>query len=174
MRNRPSTLRSVVTLLAVATICICVGLALRKTLLARSPSPRIEYTLLDGTHTSSDHWRGKVVLVNFWSTDCQSCVHEMTQLIATDREFVSRGFETLAVSMSYDPPSYVTRFATSRQLPFGVTIDRDGVIAKRFGDVEFTPVSFLIDRHGDIFKRFVGELDREELQKSVDKLLSES
>ena len=137
-------------------------------------APQVGYTLLDGQKGSIDRMRGKVVLVNFWATSCATCVHEMPQIVATHQKFKSRGYETLAVAMSYDPPVYVANFAESRKLPFGVAIDNTGSIAKSFGDVQLTPTTFLIDKRGHIVKRYVGEPDFAALHKLVEALLSEA
>ena len=80
-------------------------------------------------------------------------------MAANWRRFSPQGFETLAVSMSYDPPALVSNFAQARALPFGVAIDNTGEIARRFGDVAFTPTSVLIDKHGRVVKRWVGKTD---------------
>jgi peroxiredoxin len=140
----------------------------------RDPSPRFSYTLLDGTPGSSDALRGKVVLVNFWATSCVTCVKEMPDIAATHRRFQARGFETLAVAMSYDPPAFVANFAQSRQLPFGVVIDNTGAIARGFGDVQITPTTFLLDKRGGIVKRYVGTPDFAALHALVEKLLAEA
>ena len=85
---------------------------------AASPAPAVLYTLLDGAKANRA-LRGKVVLVNFWATSCASCVAEMPQIAGTFDQFKGRGFETLAVAMSYDAPALVARFTESRRLPFG-------------------------------------------------------
>ena len=141
---------------------------------SRDPAPNFSYTLLDGAKASTDSLRGKVVLVNFWATSCVSCVKEMPQIVATHRKYQTRGFETLAVAMSYDPPANVSHFAQSRQLPFGVVIDNTGAIAKAFSDVRVTPTTYLIDKRGAIVKRYVGEPDFEALHALVEKLLAEA
>ena len=141
---------------------------------SRDPAPNFSYTLLDGAKASTDSLRGKVVLVNFWATSCVSCVKEMPQIVATHRKYQTRGFETLAVAMSYDPPAYVANFAQSRQLPFGVVIDNTGAIASAFPDVRLTPTTYLIDKKGAIVKRYVGEPDFNELHALVEKLLAEA
>jgi len=140
----------------------------------RDAAPQFGYTLLDGTQGHTAQLRGRVLLVNFWATSCVSCVKEMPQLVATHERFASRGFDTLAVAMSYDPPAYVANFAQTRKLPFGVVIDNTGAIARAFNDTRITPTSFLIDKRGGIVKRYVGEPDFAELQTLVDKLLAEA
>lgn len=139
----------------------------------RDPAPQFEYTLLDGSKGSTQALLGKVLLVNFWATSCVTCVKEMPQIVATHRKYTARGFDTLAVAMSYDPPAYVANFAQSRQLPFGVVIDNTGAIAKGFADVRLTPTTYLIDKRGAIVKRYVGEPDFAELHALVEKLLAE-
>lgn len=137
-------------------------------------APAVAYTRLDGSHSSTDQLRGKVVLVNFWATSCETCMHEMPQIVATHQKFKARGFDTLAVAMSYDPPAYVINYAQTRQLPFDVAIDNTGAIARSFGQVQLTPTSVLIDKHGQIVKRYVGEPDFVALHQLVEKLLAQS
>jgi peroxiredoxin len=134
-------------------------------------APPVSYTLLDGTKAELAQLRGKVVLVNFWATSCTTCVHEMPQIVATHQKFKPRGYETVAVAMSYDPPAYVANFAESRQLPFAVAIDNTGAVAKQFGDVRLTPTTFLINKRGEIVKRYVGEPDFAALHKLLEKAL---
>ena len=122
-------------------------------------APAVSYVLLDGRKGDLAALRGHVVLVNFWATDCAPCVEEMPAIVANWRRFSPQGFETLAVSMSYDPPALVSNFAQARALPFGVVIDNTGEIAHRFGDVAITPTSVLIDKQGRIVKRWVGKTD---------------
>lgn len=136
-------------------------------------APDVTYTMLNGdSHTMAD-MRGKVVLVNFWATSCISCVAEMPELVATHQKFRDRGFETVAVAMSYDTPAYVSQFAESRKLPFKVAFDKSGDVARQFGDVRLTPTSFLINQRGEIVKRYMGAPDFEALHALLDGMLKD-
>jgi peroxiredoxin len=135
-------------------------------------APESNFVLLDGSKTSTSQCRGKVTLVNFWATSCTTCVAEMPQIISTYQQYQSRGFETLAVAMSYDPPSYVVNFTQTRKLPFKVALDNTGAVAKTWGDIQLTPTTFLIDKQGVIVKRYVGTPDFKELNALIDKLLA--
>ncbi|HET7793746.1 MAG TPA: TlpA disulfide reductase family protein [Rhizobacter sp.] len=136
-------------------------------------APDVSFTRLDGSTARLAQLRGKVVLVNFWATTCAICVKEMPQMVATHRKFSSRGYETLAVAMSYDPPVSVVSFTESRRLPFTVVIDNTGAVARSFGDVALTPTSVLINKRGEIVKRYVGEPDFAALHQLVEELLAE-
>ena len=138
------------------------------------PAPPSTFVLLDGSKSTTADLKGKVTLVNFWATTCVSCVKEMPELAATYQKFKDRGFETVAVAMSYDPPSYVVNFAQTRQLPFKVAIDNTGAVAKAWGDIKITPTTFIVNKQGQIVKRYVGEPDFAALHQLLDKLLAES
>jgi peroxiredoxin len=143
--------------------------------LGAAPSaPTVAYTLLDGTAANTGQFRGKVVLVNFWATSCTTCVKEMPQIVATYDRYRARGYDTLAVAMSYDPPAYVVNFVETRKLPFPVAIDNTGAVARSFGDVQLTPTSVLINKRGEIVKRYVGEPDFPALHALIEKLLAEA
>ena len=137
-------------------------------------APQSTFVLLDGSKQSTADMKGKVTLVNFWATSCVTCVAEMPEIIATYNKYQSRGYDTLAVAMSYDPPSYVVNFAETRKLPFKVAIDNTGAVAKAWGDVQLTPTTFLVNKRGEIVKRYVGQPDFVALHQLIEKLLAET
>ncbi len=130
--------------------------------------------LLDGSKRTAADLKGRVTLVNFWATSCVTCVAEMPKIVSTYNKFQSRGYDTLAVAMAYDPPSYVVNYTQTRKLPFQVAIDNTGAVAKAWGDVQLTPTTFLVNKRGEIVKRYVGEPDFAALEKLIEKLLLES
>jgi peroxiredoxin len=138
----------------------------------REAAPESTFVLLDGSVLRTAELQGKVTLVNFWATTCVTCVKEMPALMATHQKYAPRGYETLAVAMSYDPPAWVVNFAQSRQLPFKVALDNTGDIARAWGDVKLTPTTYLVDKQGQIVKRYVGEPDMAALHTLIEKLLA--
>lgn len=140
----------------------------------RAEAPASTFVLLDGTSQSTADLKGKVTLVNFWATSCTTCVAEMPKIIATHDKYHARGFDTLAVAMSYDPPSYVVNFAQTRKLPFAVAIDNTGSVAKAWGDVRLTPTTYIVNKRGEIVKRYIGEPDFAELHRLIEELLAQA
>ena len=135
-------------------------------------APQVSFTTLQGEQFKTSDLRGKVVLVNFWATSCETCMKEMPEMVATFQRYRERGLEFVAVAMPYDQLDYVRAYSESRALPFKVALDSRGEAARRFGDVQFTPTTFLIDREGRIVKQFLGEPDFAELRKLIESHLA--
>ena len=157
-------------LIAVAALAI-IG-ALVFALMDKPSAPAATFITLEGNTIALDDLRGKVVLVNFWATSCPGCIKEMPGMVETYNQYKDRGFEIVAVAMSYDPPNYVANFVQTRQLPFPVALDVDGAHARAFGNVQLTPTSFLIGKDGSILEQKLGELDFVKLKAVLDKELS--
>ena len=137
-------------------------------------APESTFVLLDGSKQTTADMKGKVTLVNFWATSCVTCVAEMPQLVSTFQKYKAQGYDTVAVAMQYDPPSYVVNYTETRQLPFKVAIDNTGANAKAWGDVQLTPTTFLVNKRGQIVKKFVGQPDFSALHVLIEKLLAET
>jgi peroxiredoxin len=133
-------------------------------------APVISLSTLKGSKLTLEQWRGKVVLVNFWATDCTGCIAEMPKLIETYRQFAPRGYEMVAVAMDYDRPDFVVDYTERMALPFTVALDLKGEAARAF-DVHLTPTSFLIDKQGRIVEQYRGQPDFGKLRARVEGLL---
>jgi peroxiredoxin len=136
-------------------------------------APRVTFVSIAGEKISSESLRGRVVLVNFWATDCAVCIREMPQITATYNKYRAQGFETIAVAMRHDPPNYVLDYAERNRLPFKVALDPLGDLAQAFGGVKLTPTTFIIDRQGRIVRRITGEPDFAELHALLEEKLRE-
>ena len=137
-------------------------------------APESTFVLLDGSKRTTADLKGKVTLVNFWATSCVTCIAEMPQVVSTFNKYKGRGYDTIAVAMSYDPPSYVVNYSQTRELPFKVAIDNTGAVAKAWGDVQLTPTTYLVNKRGEIVKQYVGEPDFVVLHQLIEKLLAET
>jgi peroxiredoxin len=160
--------------MALAGALVLAGLVSLPGCSGAQAAPESTFVLLDGSKKTTADLKGKVTLVNFWATSCVTCVAEMPKVISTYNKYKERGYDTLAVAMSYDPPSYVVNYTETRKLPFKVAIDNTGAVAKAWGDVQLTPTSYLVNKRGEIVKQYVGEPDFVALHQLIEKLLAES
>lgn len=132
------------------------------------------YHTLDGKTITSKDLQGKVVLVKFWATTCTTCIAQMPDTIQYYNTYKDKGYDTVAVAMSYDDPDAIQKFSEKYQLPFTIAYDKTGELAKQFGNIRFTPVAFLIDRHGTIVKRYIGNYDKKEFIQTLEKTLAQN
>jgi len=140
----------------------------------QKPAPAVTFVTIKGEQVAINDLRGKVVLVNFWATDCAVCLKEMPQLVETHKKFQARGFETVAVAMRHDPPIRVVDYSEKNKLPFKVAFDPVGAHAKAFGEVTLTPTTFVIDKRGQIVRRILGEPDFKKLHELLETKLAEA
>jgi peroxiredoxin len=157
---------------AVAVVAIAAGASFAF-LTRQAPAPEVRFVTLAGQNFTTSQLRGKVVLVDFWATSCVSCVEEMPKLVEAWNKFSPRGYEMIAVAMSYDHPNLVADFTKTRALPFMVALDADGSVARGFGNVSVTPTTFLLDKRGRIVKQYLGEPDWAEFHALVERALAE-
>jgi peroxiredoxin len=160
-------------IVGIAAVAIVAFAAAATLLLQRSAAPQVSFATLSGEKLATSDLRGKVLLVNFWATSCVVCVKEMPRMVETYKKFAPRGYEMIAVAMSYDHPNQVADFALRRALPFKVAVDGSGEIARGFGNVRVTPTTFLIDKQGRIVKQYLGEPDWGEFHALVEKALDD-
>jgi thiol-disulfide isomerase/thioredoxin len=76
--------RNVIVIVLVAGV---LGFAGYTTLLTTHPAPGVTFTSIKGEKISTTELRGRVVLVNFWATDCPTCVREMPSMVTTYNKY---------------------------------------------------------------------------------------
>lgn len=158
------------SLLPIIVVALIAFVALQ--LNNKPTAPEITFTTLEGKQISMASLQNKVVLVNFWATDCPGCIKEMPELINTYHEYHQQGFEVIAVAMPYDPISQVINYSKSQALPFPVTHDNTSEIVTKFGQVSLTPTAFIYNKQGQLLQKTIGELDFNALKKLLNKELS--
>ncbi|MGQ9569820.1 MAG: peroxiredoxin family protein [Thermodesulfovibrionales bacterium] len=134
-----------------------------------------DFTLSDlcGNKVTLSKFRGKVVILNFWSIFCGPCLTEMPSLNKLYLEFKDRGLVVLAIAE--DPAEKPLRaYINEKGLAFPVLIDKDRKVYFKYA-LFGIPVSFLIDKKGVIIEKFIGERDwtSSQMKEKIAKLLNE-
>ena len=150
-----STVKKLLIPIAILALLVFLGLSLSN----KTQAPNITFTTIDGKKISMTDLKGKVVLVNFWSTDCLACVREMPDLVNTYNRYKDKGLTVIAVAMYYDPPAQVLNYTKQKALPFPVMHDGFSEVTEAFGGVNLTPTAFIFDKKGHRLQRTIGELD---------------
>ena len=149
---------------AILALLVFLGFSLSN----KTQAPTITFTTIEGKKISMADLKGKVVLVNFWATDCPGCIKEMPDLIKTYNDYKSKGFEIISVAMPYDPPAQVLNYTRQKALPFPVMHDGFSEVTQAFGGVNLTPTAFIFDKQGKRLQRTIGELNFPKLHQLLD------
>jgi len=115
--------------------------------------------------------QGKVVLIDFWATNCGPCVEEMPNLKQLYSEYNDAGFEIIGVSLDADA-GIVEQFTERRGIPWRMVIDKADVDRLRQQYLVPTiPAIYVVSRTGKIHQFDVRGND---LRKSIEALLAPS
>lgn len=146
----------------------------------RAKAPAFQLTGESGAEVELSHYQGKVILLNFWATDCGGCVLEIPRLIDVQRDFRNTDFAVIGVDM--DMPyggvknaseawKRVRPFTKAHGMNYPVLMG-DSATEKLYG-INAYPASFLLDKSGRIAAKYVGIVDKDDVEANVKILLSE-
>lgn len=122
-------------------------------------APDFKLKDLKGHDVSFASYRGKVVVLNFWTKTCRPCMEEMPEIADLARILKSKD-DVAVVTISTDDTAEDARSTLKAVLkdepPFAVLIDPDATnVTGKFGTTLY-PETWIIDKEGVIRARFDG------------------
>lgn len=146
---------------------------------AAAPEANLAIPTLDGSTTTLDQYKGKVVLVNFWATWCDPCKTEIPWLIEFNQKYGPKGLVILGVAMDDEGKKAVEPWVKSKRfdvngqqqmMDYPILLGNDK-IADKFGGILGLPTSMLYSRDGRKIKTIVGLINYQDLSKTLDSQL---
>jgi peroxiredoxin len=137
-------------LMAILGAGLAVVISASSELLERGTSaPAFSLPTASGdSQVSLESHRGKIVLIDFWSTTCPPCVRQLADLEQIHQESGNDDVVILGVNTEGAPSDLVARFAQDRGVQYEVLMDT-GLVSSQY-HVERLPTLYLIDREGMI------------------------
>ncbi len=111
---------------------------------------------------SLSNFKGKPVVLNFWSSTCAPCEEETPMLQAEWQRMQSKGVVFLGVDFQdvrSDGLSFMQRYGVT----YPNVLDSGGATAINFG-VTYTPTTFFINREGVVVRSIPREITAQQLQ----------
>ena len=135
------------------------------------PAPVVTLTDFNGKPvTLPEAFKGKVILVRFWSLDCGFCDKEkLFTLESFYQKYKDRGFIPVAINESRvdKTDERLLKFA---YLTYPMLVDEYSLVAKRFGVIGL-PTTFVIDEEGIVRDKITGEAGIDEYEKRLTTIL---
>jgi peroxiredoxin len=122
------------------------------------PAPMFTGVTTDNQKIDFAQLKGKkVVILDFWSIYCSSCIQEMPRLVELHNEFSSKGLQMIGVNLDSFGTQRVLKFmeGMENKITFPVMIDKTRQVATSFNAMVL-PTTLLIDAAGKIRFYHVG------------------
>jgi len=141
-----------IVLILVTLLCVNAQAAKGKT-----PALGFEMTAIDGMKFDLSSLRGKVVVLDFWSTGCPPCVAELPKLNTLVEEFA--GKDVVFIAPTWDDEATIKSFLTEQPFKYHIGAGAMKQVMESCSDGEghvVIPTHYLINKDGFVETRSVG------------------
>jgi thiol-disulfide isomerase/thioredoxin len=143
MFARPNLLR-----VAVCCVILLAALCALGRPQGREPAPRFNAKTTAGEKFSNESVKGKVVLLEFWTTWCVYCFAEEPYVDQVNKEYGDKGLIVLAVDVA-ESRKTVKKYLDQHPRTTRIVLTEDTNLAAMYEAVEY-PIYVVIDRDGKI------------------------
>jgi peroxiredoxin len=146
----------------------------------RKPAPAFRLADAFGKNIHVSRYRGRVVLLDFWATECGGCKTEIPWFMEFERAYKSKGLDVVGVSMDVvyedlkgakEGWSKVKPFVQAQGVNYPIVMG-DNQVLKSY-NIDAFPTTYLIDKAGRIAAAYVGVVDRADVEANIKALLKE-
>lgn len=109
------------------------------------PLPNISLTLMDGSTVNTDDLKGKIIMLNFWSTTCGPCIKELPELNKLYKDYQQ---QVIFLAPLPESKAVTETFLQKYDFDFGIAPSSKEVFKKL--EIDGYPKNAFVDRHGII------------------------
>src|SRR5882724_4449578 len=143
-----SPLRRVLSCVFVFTVlCVFSGSAAAGKK-AKEPAPRFNATTTGGEKFNNDSIKGKVVLLEFWTTWCGYCLEEAPMVDKLNEELGAKGLIVLTINVG-ESKKTVKKYLEQHPRKSRIVLTDDTNLAAMFAAKTY-PIYVVIDRDGNV------------------------
>jgi thiol-disulfide isomerase/thioredoxin len=114
----------------------------------KEPAPRFAAKTMDGEKFNNDSVKGKIVLLEFWTTWCGFCAAEAPFVDKINQDFADKGFVVLAVNVG-ESKKIVKKYLEEHPRNSKVVLMEDTNLAAMYVATAY-PIYVVIDRDGNV------------------------
>ena len=113
-----------------------------------APAPRFRAKTTSGESFNNESVKGKVVLLEFWTTWCQYCHDEEGLIEEVNKEFAAKGLVVLAIDVA-ESKKTVKKYLEQHPRSCRIVLTEDTNLAAMY-QANVYPIYVVIDRDGNI------------------------
>jgi len=115
---------------------------------AKEPAPRFNATTTGGEKFNNDSIKGKVVLLEFWTTWCGYCLEEAPMVDKLNEELGAKGLIVLTINVG-ESKKTVKKYLEQHPRKSRIVLTDDTNLAAMFAAKTY-PIYVVIDRDGNV------------------------
>jgi thiol-disulfide isomerase/thioredoxin len=126
---------------------------------------------IDGKSITTEMYKGKIVLVDFWASWCEPCKLSLPAYDKLQTKYKKKGLVVLGINVDEDE-SKARDFLNAHKVNFAVAYDPGQKFAGQL-EIATMPTSYVLDRKGNMKSVHQGfrDGDAKEIEKAIKKLL---
>ena len=143
------------------------------TVRVNTPAPDFTMQDSDGKEVKLSEFKGKPVVLNFWTSWCSFCKEEMPYFETAYKEHGQDvQFIMLNVAKSERTEGEGQKYIQSSNYTFPVFYENEGKVMNLYGLRGF-PATIFIDKNGNIAERNIGIITQDKLNEKIKALIAE-
>jgi thiol-disulfide isomerase/thioredoxin len=159
----PMSARSITLRAALPAVLIFTAISLSAVPKDKEPAPRFNATTTGGEKFSNDSIKGKVVLLEFWTTWCGYCADEAGFVDKIGHDFVNKGLVLLAIDVG-ESKKTVKKYLEQHPRTCKIVYMEDTNLAAMYAATVY-PIYVVIDRDGNVAGTQRGAAGEEALKR---------
>lgn len=137
----------------------------------RKAAPELKLEDAYGKPLTLKQYAGRIVLLDFWATWCHGCQEEIPWFSEFEREYGSQGLTVVGVSLDEGGWKAVKPFIKTAGVPYRIVLGNHAT--SRLYSIVGMPDTFLLDRNGRVAAKYVGLVDKNDIEANIRTLLAE-
>lgn len=141
------------------------------------PLTEMNWTSFDGSKTEKlKDLRGKVVVLDFWATNCPPCIEEIPHLNSLQTKYGAENLQIVGLHVGDDEDRLkVPEFAARLKINYPLAAPEDALNRFIFAGNNAIPQTAVFDRDGKLVSKFVGfDLKtKNDLDKAVEQAVNQ-
>lgn len=162
-----------------AAVLVIVAYTVAMNLLGKEEEPpevgdkiiAFELEGLNGEMISTDQYKGRPMVINFWGTFCPPCVEETPALQRMYEKYKDQGVVILGVNLGEKDLIRVNQFVEQFGVTYPILLDPELYVRDRYG-VRSYPTTFFVDASGTVREVKIGGMTEGYIDSAIQSIIS--